>query len=60
MQEAWLQLHCPDCDKNWEAAPTDLPSPDTSFTCEDCHTERPLSEFMKTTRDLELLQQFHQ
>ncbi len=29
MQEAWLQLRCPVCDKHWEATPTDLPSPDT-------------------------------
>jgi len=59
MQEAWLQLRCPDCDKHWEATPTDLPSPDTQFDCDGCGAERPLSEFMKTTRDLELLREFH-
>jgi len=59
MQEAWLQLRCPDCDKHWEATPTDLPSPDTPFICDDCSEERSLSEFMKTTRDLELLREFH-
>ncbi len=60
MQEAWLQLRCPDCDKHWEAAPTALPSPETMFSCDDCGTERSLSEFMKTKRDLELLREFNQ
>lgn len=60
MQEAWLQLLCPDCGKHWEAAPSKLPSPETSFTCVECGAERPLSEFMKTTRDLELLREFHE
>lgn len=60
MQEAWLQLRCPDCDKHWEATATDLPSPDTGFSCDGCNAERPLSEFMKTARDLELLREFHQ
>jgi predicted nucleic acid-binding Zn ribbon protein len=55
MQEAWLQLQCPACDKHWEATAADLPSPDTAFDCDDCETVRPLSEFMKTARDLELL-----
>lgn len=57
MQEAWLQLLCPDCEKHWEATASDLPSPETSFACDDCGAERPLSEFMKTARDLELLRQ---
>jgi len=60
MQEAWLQLRCPDCTKHWESTPTDLPSPDTAFTCGGCDAERSLSEFMKTTRDLELLRELSQ
>jgi len=58
MQEAWLQLHCPGCAKTWEAKLTQLPGPDTEFTCDACHETRPLSEFMKTARDLELLRAF--
>lgn len=58
MQEAWLQLQCPDCDKHWEAAAADLPSPDTEFECDGCEVLRPLSEFMKTARDLEVLRSF--
>lgn len=57
MQEAWLQLLCPDCDKHWEATAADLPSPETPFVCDDCGAERSLSEFMKTARDLELLRE---
>lgn len=58
MQEAWLQLRCPTCTGSWEADVTDLPAPDTPFVCDGCGTERPLSEFMRTARDLEVLQAF--
>ncbi|QIO22933.1 hypothetical protein [Haloarcula sp. JP-L23] len=58
MQEAWVQLQCPDCEENWEANVTDLSSPDTTFACKDCGHERRLAEFMKTARDLEVLEQF--
>lgn len=58
MQEAWLQLRCPACTDSWEDHVSDLPAPDTAFTCDDCGTERPLSEFMRTARDLEVLQEF--
>jgi len=57
MQEAWLQLLCPDCGKHWEATAGDLPSPETPFVCDGCGAGRPLSEFMKTARDLELLRE---
>ncbi|TQR22547.1 hypothetical protein C9J85_04565 [Haloferax sp. wsp5] len=37
---------------------SDLPAPETLFVCDDCGAERSLSEFMRTTRDLEVLQEF--
>ena len=53
--EAYVQLRCPACEKDWESSPSDLPGPRTSFECPDCGTERRLSEFMRTERDLETL-----
>ena len=58
MQEAWLQLQCPACSVAWEARVSDLSAPETQFACDDCGAERSLSEFMRTTRDLEVLQEF--
>jgi uncharacterized Zn ribbon protein len=55
MNEAFVQLLCPECEKNWEATPTDLPAPDAEFTCPDCEAERRTAEFMRTDRDLEVL-----
>ncbi|MFB6218942.1 MAG: hypothetical protein ABEH77_07165 [Halobacteriaceae archaeon] len=55
MDEAYVQLLCPDCEKHWEASPGDLPGPRAAFSCPDCGTERRLSEFMRTERDLETL-----
>ncbi|WP_254271246.1 hypothetical protein [Haloarcula marina] len=59
MQEAWVQLQCPACEENWEANVDDLSDPRSEFECDACGTRRPLSEFMKTARDLEVLRQFH-
>jgi predicted RNA-binding Zn-ribbon protein involved in translation (DUF1610 family) len=58
MDEAFVQLVCPECTKNWEAKPMDLPAADTDFTCPDCGTERSLAEFMRTDRDLAVLKEF--
>lgn len=58
MQEAWVQLRCPACTNSWEDRVADLSNPETPFTCTDCGTERPLSEFMRTARDLEVLREF--
>lgn len=58
MQEAWIQLQCPGCDKRWEANPAELPAPDGSYTCEDCDATRRVSEFPKTARDFEILESF--
>jgi len=59
MQEAWIQLQCPDCGEQWEANPADLPEPHRDFDCKDCEGTRPLSEFAKTTRDFEIIEEFH-
>jgi len=58
MNEAFVQLVCPDCRKDWEAKPMDLPAPDAVFACPDCEAERPVAEFMRTDRDLEVLKEF--
>lgn len=55
MEEAFVQLLCPDCHKSWESSPRDLPAPSDSFQCPDCDTSRRTSEFMRTERDLETL-----
>jgi hypothetical protein len=59
MQEAWVTLQCPDCEEHWEAQVGDLSAPDTEFDCHSCETVAPLAEFMQTSRDLEVLQEFH-
>jgi predicted RNA-binding Zn-ribbon protein involved in translation (DUF1610 family) len=58
MDEAFVQLRCPACQKDWEETPTDLPVPGVEFTCPDCSESRRLSEFMRTDRDLEILEEF--
>lgn len=58
MEEAFVQLLCPECSKNWQNAPSDLPDVRQNFSCPTCHATRRLSEFMRTERDLEIVQQF--
>ncbi|MFB6112519.1 MAG: hypothetical protein ABEJ58_00280 [Halodesulfurarchaeum sp.] len=53
--EAYVQLTCPECRKAWEANPSELPSPDGTFTCPSCETNRRMAEFMRTDRDLQTL-----
>jgi hypothetical protein len=60
MPEAWIQLSCPACESHWEANPVDLPPSDQDFECQHCQTTRPVAEFMRTQRDLEILKQFHE
>jgi len=60
MTEAWIQLTCPDCRKDWEANPSRLPNPGASFACPDCEAQHPLSEFTRTKRDFEIVDQFHE
>lgn len=57
--EAFVELLCPDCEKYWEASPTDLPAPDATFECPDCGARHPTSEFMRNARGLEVLREFH-
>lgn len=58
MVEAFVRLSCPECGKEWESAPTALPAVRDNFSCENCHATRRLTEFMRTERDLEIVQQF--
>jgi len=58
MNETYVRLLCPECGKDWEASPDDLPDPTDTFHCPNCHASRPTSEFTRTERDLETLKQF--
>ncbi|SHH70198.1 DUF7836 family putative zinc-binding protein [Halobaculum gomorrense] len=58
MVEAFVRLLCPECSKDWEEAPTDLPGHRENFSCPECHATRRLAEFMRTERDLDALKQF--
>jgi NMD protein affecting ribosome stability and mRNA decay len=55
MEEAYVRLLCPECTKEWESAPTDLPALHRTFHCPNCHASRPTSEFMRTEHDLQTL-----
>jgi predicted RNA-binding Zn-ribbon protein involved in translation (DUF1610 family) len=58
MVEAFVRLLCPECGKEWESTPTDLPETRRNFSCPNCHATRRLTEFMRTERDLEIVRQF--
>ncbi|RJT06456.1 MULTISPECIES: hypothetical protein [Halococcus] len=58
MDEAAVQLLCPECAKHWRSAPRDLPASDAVFHCPNCHASYRLTEFMRTDRDLTTLRQF--
>jgi tRNA(Ile2) C34 agmatinyltransferase TiaS len=53
--ETYVRLLCPECTKEWESSPDDLPGSSRTFRCPGCQTERPLSEFMRTEHDLKTL-----
>jgi len=55
MDEAFVQLLCPECAKAWESTPGDLPGSRENFHCPSCHATRRTAEFMRTGRDLETL-----
>jgi len=55
MEEAFVQLVCPECAKDWESSPSDLPQHDDMFHCPNCHATRRTAEFTRTNRDLETL-----
>jgi len=56
MNEAYVRLLCPECDKEWESTPNALPAVDSVFHCPNCHNSRRLAEFARTNRDLETMQ----
>lgn len=58
MPEAFVHLQCPECTKDWEENPADLPDLNKNFSCPDCHATRQLKEFMRSERDLEAVRQF--
>ncbi|MFB6201206.1 MAG: hypothetical protein ABEI98_04265 [Halorhabdus sp.] len=55
MEEAYVRLLCPNCTKEWQSNPSDLPEPEHNFQCPECGEQRRLAEFMRTERDLETL-----
>ncbi|MFB6126310.1 MAG: hypothetical protein ABEJ79_03290 [Halolamina sp.] len=58
MVEAFVRLLCPECEKEWEGNPSDLPEVKQNFSCPSCHATRRLTEFMRTERDMEIVKQF--
>ncbi len=58
MEETYVRLLCPECSKDWESAPGELPAADESHACPDCETERHTAEFTRTEHDLRTLKQF--
>ncbi|SDJ56370.1 MULTISPECIES: DUF7836 family putative zinc-binding protein [Natronorubrum] len=57
MDQTTVQLLCPECTKEWQITPGDLPGSTSMFHCPNCHASRRLSEFMRTDRDLQTLKQ---
>lgn len=57
MEETYVRLLCPECGKAWEASPGDLPEPNQTFHCPNCHASRPTAEFTRTDKDLDTLKQ---
>ncbi|AFK19474.1 hypothetical protein E6P09_11880 [Haloferax mediterranei ATCC 33500] len=58
MVEAFVRLLCPECGKDWETNPTELPAHRDNFSCQGCGVTRRTAEFMRTERDLQTLKQF--
>ncbi|MDZ7730347.1 MAG: hypothetical protein U5K37_04645 [Natrialbaceae archaeon] len=58
MDETRVQLLCPDCQKDWQRSPRDLPGPSIAYECPACGSSRPTAEFTRTDRDLRTLKQF--
>ncbi|ELZ34453.1 hypothetical protein C474_02066 [Halogeometricum pallidum JCM 14848] len=58
MVEAFVRLLCPECGKDWETNPSELPGTKKNYTCSSCGTTRRLAEFMRTERDLQTVKQF--
>ena len=58
MVEATVALLCPECAKDWQLIPGELPAADEIFHCPNCHASRHTAEFTRTDRDLRTLKQF--
>lgn len=58
MNETFVRLLCPGCQKSWERKPSDLPAHTAAFECDGCETERRTAEFTRTDHDLDVLKQF--
>lgn len=58
MNETYVRLVCPECGKDWEEGPDDLPAHDAMFHCPNCHATRRTAEFTRTEKDLDTLKQF--
>lgn len=58
MQEAFVDLYCPECESSWEERPHELPDPSSSWECPECGDRRSLSSFMATATDLEVVAGF--
>ncbi|MFC7074178.1 hypothetical protein ACFQJ7_01480 [Halovenus rubra] len=57
MEEAYVRLLCPECTKEWQATPDELPETHRVLHCPNCHASRPVSEFARTEHDLNTLKQ---
>lgn len=57
MDRTTVQLLCPECTKDWQTSPDDLPAAAEMFHCPNCHASRRTAEFMRTDRDLQTLKQ---
>ncbi|WP_336326565.1 DUF7836 family putative zinc-binding protein [Halovenus sp. HT40] len=57
MEETQVRVLCPECGKNWQTEPTELPETSANFHCPNCHASRRLSEFMRTEHDLRTVKQ---
>ena len=58
MEEAYVRLLCPECNKEWEETPTELPDSGNVIHCPNCHASRRVSRFTRTEHDLNTLKQF--
>lgn len=58
MNETFVRLLCPECQKTWERKPSELPAHTEQFGCDNCATERRTAEFTRTDHDLDVLKQF--
>ena len=55
MDETSVRLLCPECTKDWQVPPMELPAAADLFHCPNCHASRRTAEFTRTDRDLRTL-----